>query len=253
MLAVLLRANRASFERRGYALTSARNLRWLVGVALTLLAVAGPGSALDGSSTLRSHLDQIAPHLHCARNARALLGMAVTFLAWLADKQMAELGFTLGSFRRDFLAWGPIAIVRQAGSLVAFASIAPDFGHRRECGIDLMRHLPDAPHGTMDFLFTQLILHAKEAGYTWFDLGMAPLSGVGRSPWSPRDERVLKLAYALGNRFYNYQGLRQYKEKFSPQWRGVYMAYPRGRPLPVVLMDVTALVTRGQRAKRAGR
>jgi phosphatidylglycerol lysyltransferase len=97
----------------------------------------------------------------------------------------------------------------------------------------------------MDYLFVSLMLHAQQAGYRWFNLGMAPLSGVGKSPWSPRDERLLKLIYQFGDRFYNYQGLRNYKEKFRPEWRGMYLAYPRGHALAPVLFDVTALITGG--------
>ncbi len=167
--------------------------------------------------------------------------------AWLGERGMGEIGFSLGSFNGDFLAWFPIAVAKQDGRIIAFANVVDDFGHGASCSIDLMRYLPDAPHGTMDFLFVNLLLHGQAAGFRWFDLGMAPLSGVGRSPWSPRDERLLKLVYELGNRFYNYQGLRSYKEKFRPAWRGVYLAYPRGHALAPILLDVTALIAGGYR------
>lgn len=165
--------------------------------------------------------------------------------AWLADRGMAEIGFSLGYFDRAYLARFPIAIVKREGNIIAFANVVEDFGHGQESGIDLMRHLTDAPHGTMDFLFVQLLQHAKDAHFCWFDLGMAPLSGVGRSHWSPLNERLLKLVYEFGNRFYNYKGLRQYKEKFHPEWRSMYLAYPHGHPLASVLFDVTALITGG--------
>jgi lysylphosphatidylglycerol synthetase-like protein (DUF2156 family) len=164
---------------------------------------------------------------------------------WLEDKRMAEIGFSLGSFDRSYLAQSPIAVVRQDGGIIAFASLTDDFGRGQACGIDLMRHLTDVPNGIMDFLFVNLLQQAHALGYRWFDLGMAPLSGVGRSPWSPRDERLLKLVYEFGNRFYNYKGLRHYKEKFHPQWRGMYLAYPRGRALAPILLDLTALITGG--------
>jgi phosphatidylglycerol lysyltransferase len=165
--------------------------------------------------------------------------------AWLQDRHLAEIGFSLGYFDRDYLARSPIAVVRQAGRIVAFASVVEDFGHGQEYSIDLMRYLPDVPNSTMDYLFVCLMRHAQREGYSWFSLGMAPLSGVGKSPWSPRDERLLQLVYQFGDRFYNYQGLRNYKEKFRPEWRGMYLAYPRGHALAPVLFDVTALITGG--------
>jgi phosphatidylglycerol lysyltransferase len=167
--------------------------------------------------------------------------------AWLGEKKLAEIGFSLGCFDRDYLSRGPVAVIRIADRIIAFASVTEDFGHRQEFGIDLMRHASGAPHGAMDFLFVCLLRHAHQAGYQWFDLGMAPLSGVGQSSWSPRDERLLRLVYRFGDRFYNYQGLRHYKEKFQPQWRGMYLAYPRGHALAPVLLDLTALITGGYR------
>jgi phosphatidylglycerol lysyltransferase len=168
--------------------------------------------------------------------------------AWLDDKQAAEKGFSLGRFERGFLQHcAGFALVRQAGRLVAFASVTPDFGSRGEYRIDLMRHLPDAPGGTMDFLFVHLMQYAAEAGYTWFDLGVAPLAGVGESAWSPREERLIRLVYQYGNRFYNFKGLRDYKDKFHPQWRSLYLAYPRRALLASVLLDVAAVVAGGYR------
>jgi phosphatidylglycerol lysyltransferase len=164
---------------------------------------------------------------------------------WLMEKRMVEFGFSLGSFDRAYLSHTPIAVVRQEGYIIAFASLFDDFGRGRECGIDLIRHLGDLPNGVMDFLFVNLLRESQALGYRWFDLGMAPLSGVGNSPWSPRDERLLKLVYEFGNRFYSYKGLRHYKEKFHPQWRGMYLAYPRGHALAPILLDVTALITGG--------
>lgn len=168
--------------------------------------------------------------------------------AWLADKQAAEKGFSLGRFEREFLEQCTgFALVKRAGRVVAFASITPDFAQQDEFRIDLMRHLADTPNGTMDFLFVSLMQYAAKAGYAWFDLGVAPLAGVGDSAWSPREERLIRLVYQYGNHFYNFKGLRDYKDKFNPQWRSLYLAYPRRVSLASILVDVAALVAGGYR------
>ncbi|WMP18763.1 phosphatidylglycerol lysyltransferase domain-containing protein [Thiothrix lacustris] len=168
--------------------------------------------------------------------------------AWMAEKQAAEKGFSLGRFERSFLAQcAGFALVRQAGKLVAFASVTPDFVDHEEYRIDLMRHVAGAPSGTMDFLFVSLMQYAAQAGYTWFDLGVAPLAGVGESAWSRQEERLIRLVYQYGNHFYNFKGLRDYKNKFNPQWRSLYLAYPRRASLASILLDVTALVAGGYR------
>lgn len=167
--------------------------------------------------------------------------------AWLADKAGAEKQYSIGPFRRDYLSWSPIAAVRQEARIIAFASLMPSYGHKHEMGIDLMRQRPEAPNGTMDYLFVRLLQLAHGEGYEWFNLGMAPLSGVGQDPWARGDERLIRMVYEYGNVFYNYRGLRRYKEKFNPVWRSLYLAYPHERHVRPLLVDLAALVAGGYR------
>ncbi|HYU35043.1 MAG TPA: phosphatidylglycerol lysyltransferase domain-containing protein, partial [Thermoanaerobaculia bacterium] len=50
-----------------------------------------------------------------------------------------------------------------------------------------------------------------------------------------------------GEHFYNFQGLREYKEKFDPVWEPRYLACPGGLMLPRVLTDIAALIGGGLR------
>jgi phosphatidylglycerol lysyltransferase len=166
---------------------------------------------------------------------------------WLADKHASEKGFSLGRFDPDYFAWSPLALVRRDGELVAFANVLPPYGANGTASVDLMRHVADAPRGTMDFLFARIMQWAKDRGYETFSLGMAPLSSVGDNPYARINERLAALAFQYGGRFYNYQGLRRYKEKFAPEWTGSYLAYPRGLWVPGLLIDIAALVAGGYR------
>lgn len=165
---------------------------------------------------------------------------------WLGTKT-AEKGFSLGRFDRHYLSQAPIAVVRRGGTIVAFASLMPDYRQNRELSIDLMRHGAAAPHGCMDFLFVRLLEYARDAGHAWFNLGMAPLAGVGENEFARPAERFARLAYEYGNRFYNYKGLRGYKEKFQPVWRGSYLAYPYQMSPRFLLIDIAALIAGGYR------
>jgi len=167
--------------------------------------------------------------------------------AWLAALDAAEKGFSLGRYDEAYLRLSPIAVIRVDSRIVAFSNLMPGYGTQLELSIDLMRHVPDAPPATMDFLFVQLIQYAQQQGYRYFNLGMAPLGGVGESRYARRGEKVARLAFDFGNRFYNYKGLRSYKEKFHPQWRSTYLAYPILTPLPSLLMDIAALIAGGYR------
>jgi phosphatidylglycerol lysyltransferase len=167
--------------------------------------------------------------------------------AWLAGLGAAEKGFSLGNFNLDYLRRSPIAVVRVEGQIVAFANLMPDYGRHEELSIDLMRYGPAAPSGTMDFLFIELLLYARTRGYRYFNLGMAPLGGVGETRYARAGERVAGLAFQYGNRFYNYKGLRSFKEKFHPEWRSSYFAYPVLTALPPLLIDSAALIAGGYR------
>jgi phosphatidylglycerol lysyltransferase len=167
--------------------------------------------------------------------------------AWLLARGIAEKGFSLGCYNETYLARSPLCVVRVNDRIVAFASLMPDYGSHSVLSVDLMRHLPDAPYGTMDLLFVELILYAQAQGYAYFNLGMAPLGGVGETRYARASEKVARLAFEYGNRFYNYKGLRSFKEKFNPEWRSAYLAYPMLTPLPMLLMDSAALIAGGYR------
>lgn len=166
---------------------------------------------------------------------------------WLTTRGSAEKGFSLGRFDRPYLERSPIAVARVEQRIVAFANLMPGYGEQADLSIDLMRHTPDAPPGTMDFLFVELIALARSQGYAYFNLGMAPLGGVGRTRYSRAQERIAGIAYDYGNRLYNYKGLRRFKEKFHPHWRSNYLAYPMFTPLPGLLIDISALIAGGYR------
>ena len=166
---------------------------------------------------------------------------------WLADKGGTEKGFSLGRFDPAYFAWSPLGLVHRDGELIAFANVLPPYGAEGHASVDLMRHVADAPRSTMDFLFAKVMLWAQEQGYAIFSLGMAPLSRVGDNPYARVNERLAALAFQYGNRFYNYQGVRKYKDKFKPEWVGSYLAYPRGTWVPGLLIDIAALVSGGYR------
>ena len=164
--------------------------------------------------------------------------------AWLGSKKTREKGFTLGFFSEEYLRNFPAAVVRQNGKLIAFANVWCS-GGQEELSVDLMRHLPEAPNGTMDFLFIELMQWARGQGYRWFDLGMAPLSGLENHALAPLWARTGTFIFRHGEHFYNFQGLRSYKEKFNPQWEPRYLVCPKVHLLPRILADLATLISGG--------
>ena len=165
---------------------------------------------------------------------------------WLAIHHGAEKGFTLGRFDAAYLSRFPTAVVRNEGAPVAFANLWTTAG-RRELSIDLMRYGAAAPKGVMDFLFTQLALWGRSEGYGVLDLGMAPLAGLDADRLDPLLSRAGVFAYEHGDRFYGFEGLRAYKDKYHPRWEPLYLAAPSRILLPVALADVSLLTSGGVR------
>jgi phosphatidylglycerol lysyltransferase len=162
--------------------------------------------------------------------------------AWLASRGGGEKGFSLGFWSEPYLKRYDHAIIRHFGEVVAFANIWKS-ANKEECSVDLMRHTPAAPSGMMDLLFISLMERAKTDGFRWFNLGMAPLSGLPDHRLANLWSRFATLVFRYGDRFYNFAGLRSFKNKFKPEWRPRYLAYPGGA-LAKVLVDVTTLIAR---------
>jgi phosphatidylglycerol lysyltransferase len=165
---------------------------------------------------------------------------------WLEHKGAAEKGFSLGFFDDEYLARFPVAVLEVNRRIEAFANVwtGPD---RVELSVDLMRHRASAPTNAIEGLFIYLMLWGRDQGYQTFNLGMAPLSGLPATSLAPFSVKVASYLYRYGEAFYNFQGLRAFKDKFSPRWESVYLAYPGGLALPRVLADVSALIAGGYR------
>jgi len=164
---------------------------------------------------------------------------------WMQAKNHQEKGFSLGRFDRDYISNFDVALVMVEGRIVAFANLwlAAD---KQEASCDLMRQREDAPAGTMDFLFSRLLLWAKAQQYQRFILGMVPLSGIDGRPLAPAWAKAAALIFRHGETFYGFRGLRSYKEKFAPRWEARYVAGPHGIGLIQGLHDVSRLISNRQ-------
>jgi phosphatidylglycerol lysyltransferase len=164
--------------------------------------------------------------------------------AWLAEQRGREKSFSVGRFDADYVQRLPVAIVRRDDRILAFANLLTTDA-RKDASLDLMRHLPDAPPGTMDFLFAKIMLHLQAEGYERFGLGMSPMAGMAERRRAPRWQRLGRLLFEHGDRFYNFRGLHNFKDKFEPDWEARYLAAPPGLAPVFILADVAALIGGG--------
>ena len=161
---------------------------------------------------------------------------------WLREKGHREKGFSVGRFDPAYIGRFDCAIVTVGERIVAFANIWAT-QDKSELSIDLMRHDAEMPYGTMDYLFTSLMQWGQQAGYRWFTLGLAPLSGLEARRLAPLWMKLGSMLYQHGEALYGFEGLRSYKDKFSPVWEPRFIAGPQGLALGRGLIDLQALIS----------
>jgi phosphatidylglycerol lysyltransferase len=135
---------------------------------------------------------------------------------------------------------------------VAFLTWVPIWA-RRGWALDLMRRSDDAPAGVMEFLVAKSVEAAKERGDALLSLSLSALAKVGGSEGNaagdaeqdkaPDGARAFLMQHLA--RFYEFEGLFRWKEKFNPAFEDRYLVYPDPLALPRVAL---ALV----RAQSAG-
>ncbi len=161
---------------------------------------------------------------------------------WLRIPGRRERSFTLGLFEANYIRSTPVyAAVNPDGRILAFMNSIPSFC-KGEATIDLMRHLPDAPAGVMDYLFVKLLFAKKEEGYRRFSLGMAPMAGFREHEEASSEERAVHYFMHQLNFLFSYQGLLHYKAKFATIWEPRYTIYRNVLNLPRVARAISEVL-----------
>lgn len=181
--------------------------------------------------------------LHPPHGAELIARLREISNAWLKGKTGREKGFSVGHFDARYLGLFDIAVVRKAGQIIAFANILATSGGRF-VAIDLMRYLPDQASGLMEYMFLRLMETYRDRGAEEFSLGTAPLAGLSDRSVTRSWNRFGRLVYQHGGAFYNFEGLRAFKQKFRPEWRPRYMVLPANAS-PLVAIGDVALLTAG--------
>ena len=161
---------------------------------------------------------------------------------WLGTKKVREKSFSLGNFTKEYMRNFDTAVIIKDNEIYAFANLFYS-GNKNEISIDLMRYDADrAPNGIMDFLFMKIMEYGRENGFRYFNLGMAPLSGI-----EDKNTGLINLwnkagifIYKHGNHFYNFEGLKKFKNKFDPEWEPKYVAF-YGNPVKIVSNTVSLI------------
>jgi phosphatidylglycerol lysyltransferase len=157
---------------------------------------------------------------------------------WVAEKELPEMGFTLGGIDelRDDEVRLMIA-VDATDQIVGITSWLPSYTNGKTTGwtLDFMRRVPDGPNGVMEFLIARSAEQFRDDGIQFLSLSTAPLTRNNSSVIE--NTGIARMLRYIGTRLepvYGFKSLFNFKRKFQPEFRPVYMAYPDSLALPTI-------------------
>ena len=163
---------------------------------------------------------------------------------WLSSNNSQEKKFSLGRFDEAYLKSFKVAVVSRDEQPIAFANLWVKEG---VVVIDMMRYVSPAQPGLMDYLFMEVILWAQEQQFKVFDMGAAPLSGLREQASPSAVAKLGGLIFVKGGKFYNFTGIRKYKNKFDPHWEPLYICAKSSLRAGASAMAVASLTGTGLR------
>jgi phosphatidylglycerol lysyltransferase len=158
---------------------------------------------------------------------------------WVQEKELPELGFTLGGLEELHDPAVRLMIALDADDHVwAVTSWWPSYRHGVLIGwtLDFMRRRPESMNGVMEFLIARTAEMLREQpGVEFLSLSAAPLARVepGEED-SPAAAGLLDFLSRVLEPVYGFQSLLAFKRKFQPEYHPLLMAYPDPVALPAV-------------------
>lgn len=215
-------------------------------IDLTRFDMSGPHRAHLRYAMRRAQRDGLTYEIAAPAQVRHLTpSLRQVSDAWLTDRNLQERCFSIAAFDDSFVAAQSAIVVRTGDAIVAFATFMTSIAGA-EATVGVMRHTKAAPSYAMEYLFTQLALQLQSTGMQRLSLGIAPFSGMERTRATTLSHRLGRLIWKHGGRFYNFQGLRTFKDKFGPDWTPRYLAAQGNLGALKALVALPSL-TRGKR------
>ncbi|MFM9873236.1 MAG: phosphatidylglycerol lysyltransferase domain-containing protein [Fimbriimonadaceae bacterium] len=144
---------------------------------------------------------------------------------WLKNRRFSPLHFLVEFDTLDFLLDRRIFVAERDGKIQAWLNLCP-IPKRKGWLTEQFPRIPSAPNGTMELLLHTAAQSLASEGHEFLTMGLVPLSNIAiESPKPPWLQWAFLWARAHGKRFYNFQGLENFKSKFRPHhWEPLYAA-----------------------------
>lgn len=156
--------------------------------------------------------------------------------AWVSDKGLPEMGFTLGGVEEALDPEVRVGLAVTADGTVdgvtSWLPILDPGGAIRGWTLDLMRRRDGGFRPVTEFLIASACLAFKEEGAQVVSLSGAPLARADADADVSTLERVLDSVGEAMEPLYGFRSLHQFKAKFQPRYAPISMAYPDEAALP---------------------
>lgn len=164
---------------------------------------------------------------------------------WMAEKQLPEMGFTLGGI--DQLADPEVLVglaLDQHERVLGVTSWLPVWRDGVVVGrtLDFMRREPTAPNGVMEFLIADAFARFGVEGLETASLSASPLADSGARDAEPVAlDRVLGMVGGMLEPVYGFRSLLRFKRKFSRSLEPLHMCYRDSAQLPAIGLAIARL------------
>lgn len=137
-----------------------------------------------------------------------------------------------------------IAIIRnREHQIVAFANLTPYYDHMETISISVLRSMhSELPQQAMDYLLTNILLSAKEEGYSRINVGMTYMKHVGVSKYAGVSEKIAAQILVDGQEPRYQHDMQDTKENYANSWSPKYIAYRKRVFLPFTMIQIMMLI-----------
>lgn len=153
---------------------------------------------------------------------------------WVSSQALPELGFTLGGLEELKNQNVQLCLaVDESGHIHAVTSWLPVFSNGEVVSwtLDFMRRNPVAFNGVMEYLIAQAVQHFAET-VEYISLSGSPLATSGEQDSSLG--RILALLARTLEPVYGFASLANFKQRFQPRHRPLYLMYQDPLSLPAM-------------------
>jgi lysylphosphatidylglycerol synthetase-like protein (DUF2156 family) len=170
--------------------------------------------------------------------SRSTLGQIRTLSEeWVSDKDLPELGFTLGGL--DELADDDVRLMLAIDAEGLLHGITSWLPVRRDGDVvgytmDFMRRRTGGFAGVVEFLVASTVRRCQEDGLEFLSLSGAPLARLDRGRAPDGLQRLLDVTGRALEPVYGFRSLLAFKAKFQPEYRPWFLAYPDPAGLPAI-------------------